>query len=389
MPTLNNGNKTILAPAPKAPSKREMNYVTKSTLATIPYVVKALEEVGESPRVGILYSDSPESCPQLKTTDPYFPGVELETKVTLSDTVDAAVALIENPDLMGTSDTKPPCILNFANQSIIGGGFYSGSIAQEEDICRRTTLIDTLHPHFYPMAKNECIYSPNVTVFRENDRKGYQLMSLDNPNYYIEISVISLAAERSPTLNARMDYANESSRDLMANKMRLILRVAANAYHRRLVLGALGCGVFGHPPRAVAQLWHKVLSEEEFRGWFEMIVFAVYDLKDGQPVFSAFRDILHVDGVWVYPGGEGNKGENVVQVVPAAETKAIPRELFPETSKKDHNSQDEGNEKRSHGTVYTIGNREVVISSVSDDVEMSEVDSEERVSRSSLYSESD
>lgn len=375
MSFLNNGNKTILTPPPKRPSKREKDYVTKSTLGTIPNIMKALEDVGESPRVGILYNDSPKSCPRLETTDVYFPGLELETKVTPSDTVDAAVALLENPELLGTRDTKPPCILNFANQSHIGGGFYNGSTAQEEDICRRTTLIDTLHPHLYPMAKNECIYSPSVIVFRDNDRKGYKLMSIDNPREYTEISVISLAAECTPRLNAHGDdYATESSRNLMASKMRLILRVAANAHHRRLVLGALGCGVFGHPPRVVAQLWHQVLSEDEFRGWFELIVFAVYDLKPGQPVFVAFRDILHVDGVWVFPDGEGNEGKNEagghggdIQVVPTAEAKAIPeKKVHPWNVFAKSSSQDDEDSENSANTM----------SENAGDVEMSEVDSD-------------
>lgn len=107
------------------------------------------------------------------------------------------------------------------------------------------------------------------------------------------ISVISLAATQNPPLDAtKTKYKNQSERTLMEDNMRSILRVAAIHRHTRLVLVALGCGAFLHPPGEVADCWVRVLQEKEFKGWFEVIVFAVLDKKGGVN-FPTFKEALH------------------------------------------------------------------------------------------------
>jgi uncharacterized protein (TIGR02452 family) len=44
----------------------------------------------------------------------------------------------------------------------------------------------------------------------------------------------------------------------------------------KLVLGSMGCGAYGCPPRPVAREMKKALEREEFEGWFGEVVFAVY-----------------------------------------------------------------------------------------------------------------
>ncbi|OQE24583.1 hypothetical protein PENSTE_c007G09367 [Penicillium steckii] len=300
------GNDPILQDEEKRPSKKSLRDVTKDTLEIIPYIMKSLEEAGEAPRYSVLYNDRRDSCWPLDKKSPYFPRVHTDVRVVLEDSLDAAVSLGNVHQLLGSHDTTPVCILNFANQTHIGGGFYSGSLAQEEDICRRSTLIDTLHPHYYPMKDDECIYSPSVFVFRENARKAdHKIMWIDDVSLLPEVSVISMAAECRPALNSRRDdYAKSSSRHTMLQKMRFTLRVAGNNYHRRLILGAIGCGVFGHPPKVVAQLWAEVLSENEFEGWFETIVFAVWDPKPPHKNFLAFSEVLSGHKLWEYQNSE-------------------------------------------------------------------------------------
>ena len=55
-----------------------------------------------------------------------------------------------------------------------------------------------------------------------------------------------------------------------------------------LVLGALGCGAFCTPPAQMARLFHQVLDEEEFRGRFSKIVFAIID----SPSSNNFKPFL-------------------------------------------------------------------------------------------------
>lgn len=82
----------------------------------------------------------------------------------------------------------------------------------------------------------------------------------------------------------------------METKIRQILRVAGLNGHRRLVLGALGCGVFGNPNREVAEMFLRILKEPEFSGgWWKEITFATYDAIPDPKTSNivVFTDVLH------------------------------------------------------------------------------------------------
>jgi uncharacterized protein (TIGR02452 family) len=77
----------------------------------------------------------------------------------------------------------------------------------------------------------------------------------------------------------------------MKNKIRQILRVMAVNGVSCCVLGALGCGAFGNPPKRVARLFRDVMSEIEFIGHFEEIVFAILDQKREGNI-QVFEDVI-------------------------------------------------------------------------------------------------
>lgn len=55
----------------------------------------------------------------------------------------------------------------------------------------------------------------------------------------------------------------------------------------------MGCGVYGCPPSLVAIEMKAVLLEQEFKGWFRQVVFAVYSKEDnGASNFGIFQEIL-------------------------------------------------------------------------------------------------
>ena len=75
-------------------------------------------------------------------------------------------------------------------------------------------------------------------------------------------------------------------------RIRTVLRVAWLEGKRNLVLAAMGCGAFKNPPRQVAGLFRGVLiGEEEFRGRFEGVWFAVIE-RGGTGNFAIFKDVL-------------------------------------------------------------------------------------------------
>lgn len=76
---------------------------------------------------------------------------------------------------------KKVCVLNFASKTNPKGGVTKGSSAQEESICCSTTLYPCLNTKkmwnlFYgphrdlenPLYNNDCIYIPNVCVFKSD-----------------------------------------------------------------------------------------------------------------------------------------------------------------------------------------------------------------------------
>ena len=191
-----------------------------------------------------------------------------------------------------------PALLNMASLYHPGGGVLQGSSAQEEDLCRRSTLAISLYQFSlpggrygdladmvsvkrraerYPMDNTYGgIYSPDITFFRGTQEEGYAL--LDETFQAAVISVASLNYNPKHGHNT-LDNGNipEADKPVLKEKIRTILRIGALKGHDSLVLGALGCGAFCTPPAQMARLFHEVLDEQEFQGRFSKIVFAIID----------------------------------------------------------------------------------------------------------------
>ncbi len=152
-----------------------------------------------------------------------------------------------------------------ANAQHPGGGWLKGALAQEETLCYRTSLSSTLKKDFYPILKFGGIYSPSVVVIRESLASGHALLDLQRPEELPVVSVVSVAAIRGPAVvvddagdgegQGEERYEFDKDRDTMKEKMRVVLRIVAINGHRRVVLGALGCGAFRNPKAEVMRCW--------------------------------------------------------------------------------------------------------------------------------------
>ena len=180
-------------------------------------------------------------------------------------------------------------LLNFASDKKAGGGCQTGAKAQEEDICRCSSLYHSLIRHKYPLGPCDLIYSPNVYIV-----KDATYTPLDNNN--VKISVLSMAAIRNPpiTKNATTsfyEYAQKEVKDLMKYKIRMILQTANYHNLTHLVLGAFGCGVFANPANEVAHIF-KELLDTEFKDSFAHITFALLEDPNDLKLNRVFKKIL-------------------------------------------------------------------------------------------------
>lgn len=206
------------------------------------------------------------------------------------------------PPALTTSQTtpQPVLVLNLASDRHAGGGWQTGAMAQEEALCYRSSLYLSLHKTYYPLPSLSCIYTPSVLLIRSATSAGHTLYNAPAPDLPVA-SVLSVAALRHPGLtDDSTRFKNAGQRAETKRKIRVCLRVAARMHHRKLVLGALGCGVFGNPPGEVARCFLEVLRETEFQGgWWESVVFAVMDNardgkggKNGEGNFGQFFRVL-------------------------------------------------------------------------------------------------
>ncbi|WP_373546759.1 TIGR02452 family protein [Chamaesiphon sp.] len=201
-----------------------------------------------------------------------LPPLQTEFSVTNETTLHAASQLVKLD-----ANRKILC-LNFASAMSPGGGFLSGSQAQEESLARATAIYPCLSQmnQMYetnrqlnsPLFTNNMIYSPKVPVFRDDDD-----ILLDKP---FSISILTTPAVR---VNAVVDPEEiKSIPQVMFERTEMLLSIAAIHGYKVLVLGAWGCGVFGNNPTQVAtDFYHHLVKNSLLNRCFTKVVFAVLD----------------------------------------------------------------------------------------------------------------
>lgn len=203
---------------------------------------------------------------------------------------------------------KNICVHNFASATNPGGGVTKGSSAQEECLCRVSTLYDSLvqpmcmekfyNPHRKQSAVHnaDCIYSPNVTVFKTDTSNPIQMEEKD----WYNVNVVTCAAPnlRPKTQNSfNRNEAKESvfvtDKELLKIHKERLQRILDIAYANEndcVVIGAFGCGAFQNNPNIVARATKEVLLEN--KGKFKKIVVAVYCTPKDENNYNVFKRSL-------------------------------------------------------------------------------------------------
>ena len=206
----------------------------------------------------------------------------------------AAAIQAEKNRFSKDENTKPVLVLNFANPVNIGGGVFKGASAQEEDLCRRSSLLCSLESahaaRYYQfnrglktyMGSDAMIFSPRVEVFR--DEYG-ELM--EKP------AVVAVLTCAAPMITHGLEgMSDDEYRSLFYNRIVGVLKCAAYFGYEHLVLGAWGCGAFGNDAAIVSDLFYRAMKDLRWKNLrdkdlFRRIVFAV---RSGDPPSYNYRE---------------------------------------------------------------------------------------------------
>lgn len=199
--------------------------------------------------------------------------------------------LVDGDSYQVAYEFEHPLVMNFANAIHLGGGFLNGARAQEESLCRNSTLYLSLASdkaremynynknNLNPLDSDYMLITPDVCVFR--DLNGELLQEPYN------VSVVTIPA---PNKNGRAKDVEQSTLDdVMTYRLRRMLYMAARYGYRNLVLGAWGCGAFGHDTETVAGYFYKLFFEEGFDEFFDNVAFAILNDEDK---INAFRKVF-------------------------------------------------------------------------------------------------
>lgn len=204
---------------------------------------------------------------------------------------------------------KRIAVHNFASATNPGGGVTRGSSAQEEALCRCSTLFPCLNTSelwnaFYQKHRqlhdavynDDLIYTPNVIAFKTDTSSPRMMAEKD----WYSVNVITCAAPnlREKPSNAmnpqagtnRVILSDQELLEVHIKRGRRIFETAKQTGNEVLILGAFGCGAFRNPPEIVAKAYKTLLNE--YRDDFETIEFAVYCPPKDDRNYQVFRKTI-------------------------------------------------------------------------------------------------
>lgn len=184
-------------------------------------------------------------------------------------------------------DISRIALLDLANAFTAGGAPFSGCAAQEESICRITTL----YPLLRNLALQEKFYGPHTVRSREylNEHSGQDLAYWEyvgtfrdciyvpgvkqiKNDYgasriggFINGPTFNIIAAAAPDLRQSQGLVDINSSDYRECFKKLWRQIISTAYTKgndNLAAGAIGCGAFRNDPKVVAETFFDVLMNE-------------------------------------------------------------------------------------------------------------------------------
>ena len=195
------------------------------------------------------YGSTPVSEPVLDDGAPRVPSV------TVVDEDSVTAVLARGRGLASACDLA---VLDFASFTSAGGGYARGAWAQEEALCAESTLYNVLATQKAWYAENRR-RNINCELYR-NRALVVPRVRFDREKYHSYADVIVAAAPNARRARTEYRVSDEALAEAMRGRIRLVLAVADELGHEKLVLGAFGCGVFGWDAGQVAEMFRAELA---------------------------------------------------------------------------------------------------------------------------------
>lgn len=197
-------------------------------------------------------------------------------------------------------------VLNMANAYVPGGAYVEGTIAQEENMFRRTDCHFQIGPPEYDAEKDrylpemtKLLLAQNGVVFLDTDQMrvcirgpedrlrtdlGYDWLSDDEVFPFYELRA------------AAQDLRDGSAFDPEEARRRIAAQLNTLRQHkvRHAVLGAFGCGAFQNPANRVAEIYKEEIAKH--RTDFSVIAFAIFAAGYGPGNYAPFSKMFS-DGI--------------------------------------------------------------------------------------------
>lgn len=201
----------------------------------------------------------------------------------------------ESASVLLPKDHQPVLVLNLANSVNPGGGVRRGAKAQEEDLCRKSSLLlslesdaalpyynynKSLHTH---MGSDAIIITPQVELIKD-----------ENGDLLPESVIVSVMTCAAPMIsNGKEGLTEQEYEALVYNRIMGMLKLAAHLGYQMVILGAFGCGAFDNDAKVVSDLFYKAMKDFDYDGmqlkdFFRRIDFAVMDHSSSQYNFKEF-----------------------------------------------------------------------------------------------------
>lgn len=190
-----------------------------------------------------------EGAPDVAPAEPCVPAVT----VTAEDSVAAILA-----NGRGYAQFCDLAVLDFASFVNPGGGYIRGAWGQEQALCAESFLYNVLEQAGDWYAENRR-RNINCDLYR-NRALVVPRVRFERDGFHSYADVIVAAAPNARRAREEYRVGDAALLSALRDRVRLVMAIADDLGHDKLVLGAFGCGVFGWDAATVAEAFRSELA---------------------------------------------------------------------------------------------------------------------------------